>query len=353
MYVYTNLRRAALLDSTIVKASRTLTTLSLSVGGGPVTLLDSDRAENPELHAVCKEVASLLAKERLASIGADLRKGLPGSGLASLPPLSASVQAAADILLGMNVMLAGGPTKVASRGMSIADITAAALVVRKKAGEAAVKEETRRAVYMKLAKPGEAGASLLYTLGGAAAHYPFWESYLPARKEELVREILERAADVRTKAGEAAEETRRAVYMKLAKPGEAGASLLYTLGGAAAHYPFWESYLPARKEELVREILKRAADVRKKAGEATDKEETRHAVYMKLAEPGEAGANFLYSLGGSAAHYPFWEGYLPERKAALVLEILQRAADTRDKAGRAGTNEHRRRALEMKLAPPD
>ena len=130
---------------------------------------------------MCKEVASLLTKERLTLVGADFRRLLSQPNLASLPPLSVSLQAEADILLGMNVMIAGDPTKVASRGMSIADITASALVVRKKAGETVVKEET-------LVMPGDAGANLLYTMGGVAAHYPFWGSYLPVQKDRQGRD---------------------------------------------------------------------------------------------------------------------------------------------------------------------
>jgi len=101
----TNVRRAALLPGTIVKATRTLTALSLSVKGGRVSLLERERAENPELAAVCKQVASLLTKERLTSVGGDLRRQ-EVSSLSSVPPLSPSMQLMADILLGMNVMLA-------------------------------------------------------------------------------------------------------------------------------------------------------------------------------------------------------------------------------------------------------
>ena len=57
-----------------------------------------------------------------------------------------------------------------------------------------VKEETRRTVYMQLARPDTPGANLLYTFGGADKHYPFWDSYLSGRKAELVREILIRPA---------------------------------------------------------------------------------------------------------------------------------------------------------------
>jgi hypothetical protein len=94
-------------------------------------------------------------------------------------------------------MLTGGPARVTSRGLSIAAITADALVVRQKT----VKEGSRRAIFMWIAVAVTPGENLLYTLGGTDTYYDVWGSYLPAKQKQMVQEILGRAVEKRSEDG--------------------------------------------------------------------------------------------------------------------------------------------------------
>jgi len=191
-------------------------------------------------------------------------------------------------------MLAGGPAKVASTGMDISAITAAALLVREKTGKESVKKESKRAIWMGLARPDTAGANLLYSLGGADAHYSVWDNYSKTQQQRLVEEILVRAADRRSEGGKQSveEESRRSIWMGLARPCTTGANLLYSLGGADAHYPVWGSYSKTQQQRLVEEILVTTVDRRSAGGSLGHVAQSAHcdawqqALYKRLMDEG-------------------------------------------------------------------
>jgi hypothetical protein len=228
----------------------------------------------------------------------------------------------------MDVTLAGGVAAVGH--LPPADIRALALEVRRKGGLASVAEGTRRAVHMKLCKSGTAGANLLYSWGGAAKHFTGWDDLEEDEQAKLVKQILARAEVACCKGGLAsvAEDTRRAVHMKLCKSGTAGANLLYrlySLGGAAKHFTGWDDLEEDEQAKLVKQILARAEVACCKGGLSSVAEGTRRAVHMKLCKSGTAGANLLYSLGGAAKHFTGWDDLEEDEQAKLVKQILARA----------------------------
>jgi hypothetical protein len=148
------------------------------------------------------------------------------------------------------------------------------------------------------------------------------------------------ALEVRRKGGRAsmAEETRRAVHMKLCKSGTAGANLLYSLGGAVKHFTGWDDLDEDEQAKLVKQILERALEARGKGQRASAAEGTRRAVHMKLCKSGTTGANLLYSLGGAAKHFTGWDDLDEDEQAKLVKQILARALEAR------GMTDEKRRA---------
>ena len=214
--------------------------------------------ENPEHRALCRQVMSILTKERLTSIGSDLRRHKQVSS-SSVESSSESVQLKVDILLGMNVMFAGGPVSIVRRDLSITEIEALALPVCQKGDHTVVKEETTLVIFMGLCPSGTLDANLRYILGGADRHYEGWDNYSPTDKTKLVKEILERVEKKHSEGGLVAvkEETTRVIFMGLCPSGTVGENLLYSLGGADRYYEGWDSYSPTDKAKLVKEILVR------------------------------------------------------------------------------------------------
>ena len=153
--------------------------------------------ENPELTALCRQIASILTKDRLTQVGLDRLNNLPSS--TSSGPIIAPTQAilTTALSLGMSVTLAGGVDKV--KGWSIEEIETSSLEVRRKG----VKEHERRAVAMGLCPPDTKNAGMLYTLGKARQHWPGWFDLLSSQRTKLVLQILAKAQETWREAGRA------------------------------------------------------------------------------------------------------------------------------------------------------
>jgi len=141
MNVQMKARFEALLQSTIDQSSVVLSAMARSIGGGAVTVLSQFFAENPELIALRREIASILTKDRLTSVGLVLLRDEAGSSSsASIAPTEAMMKKA--LSLGMDVTLAGGVDKV--KGLSIKEIRALTLEVRRRGGRISATEHGRR-----------------------------------------------------------------------------------------------------------------------------------------------------------------------------------------------------------------
>jgi hypothetical protein len=210
----------------------------------------------------------------------------------------------------------------------VREILKRAKEMREKGGEEAVKEETRRAVYMGLCEPNTPGANLIYTLGGADKHYPFWGGYLPQRQAELVREILKRAKEISKTAGEAGRSkgrdlvVQRAIEMKIATEDDEHAGLVYILG-AAEHYDKWWDYTDEKREHLVKAIKERAVlKIKENSAHGHDIQDQRcaswnQAVYDRLILEGH---NQFDLIPWAAQTYKATTSVHSSKKAAVLLE---------------------------------
>ena len=84
--------------------------VSVSLGGGPVTILQDNRLENVEIHAAWCKVRSLMNKQDFTLVREEMLRHFEqhGANSSSKRPIPTDTETKADMRLDVEVMLTGG-----------------------------------------------------------------------------------------------------------------------------------------------------------------------------------------------------------------------------------------------------